>query len=115
MLVLAGVSLAVAGCDFGKNDGNGGIIVTNGTTSTIQIETLGDNGQTYKLGPPIAPGETSSEVGRGLLPDSRIAQSGCMINDLVARDPQDTEVARREPPVCDHQTWTVTAASPTSS
>jgi hypothetical protein len=104
------LGLAVAACDVGVGQG---IAVANYTTVTVVIESTGIDGNVHRLGLPIPPGNSAALITGSLLqPDSLVAKDGCIVSDLVARDPGGREIGRRSPPLCVPETWVIQSAVP---
>jgi hypothetical protein len=101
--LIASVALAVASCDRFV-----GIAVHNNTTVPLHFYVGGVNGAAYPLTAQVPPGDTFNVISRGDFdPGSLITRKGCTVGDLVALDPTGREVARKAPPLCADDTWTV--------
>jgi hypothetical protein len=99
LLVVAGV----ASCDrFGA------ITVRNNTTVLLHFYVVGTDGAKFPLVSTVASGASGAVIyGGNFNNGSLITRNGCTVGDLVALDPTGREVARKAPPLCANDTWTV--------
>jgi hypothetical protein len=100
----------IASCDWGVF-GNG-VVVQNDTSTPLTFELVGSDGKLRVLVRyPLRPGLMTSLLSRAQLGRySLLTRDGCTFSDVVARDPDGNEVARRAPPLCEGDTWTVVDA-----
>lgn len=111
-LCVAVLVLTACPPDLGSS---GGIGVDNRTDQALHFRILGD-GEWHDLPATVGPRQSGGLLGRpALIGPSRIARDGCTIGELIALDPDGSEVARHPPGLCIDDVWVVEDSEPVES
>jgi hypothetical protein len=103
-------SLAVAACEGGAF-ANIGVENDTGVPLHFYLNMVNGGRRDYPL--TLQPGARGPLI-TSFSSTSLETRNGCTVGDLVALNPQGREIARRKPPLCVNEIWTVTVdgASP---
>ena len=97
----------VSGCgELGDNVG-----VENRTSARLFFEITRSDGQLVRLLPAgVGPGQRSALLAAvHFAPEAGLTRNNCTLSDVVARDADGREVARRAPPLCLGERWVIEA------
>ena len=107
--------LLVAGCDAPLGDAIG---ATNNTSVPLTFQVVMADGQPLTVTRiPLPPGGTAGILTGPAVtdPTSLTTRNGCTFGDILALDPAGHVVARRKPPLCNHQMWVIQLPAPSGS
>ncbi|HJQ89906.1 MAG TPA: hypothetical protein VJ820_20865 [Propionibacteriaceae bacterium] len=102
------VTLLLSSCTFiWQEPERGSVTAVNETSETLEFKVFGD-GEWLDLPTSLPPGRDGAILyGTDLVEPSRLTVDGCTEGDVVAYGPDDREVARHPPPLCDGDNWII--------